>query len=83
MTNKECIRQIKKLIGNYQHGVIHVLMDECKHLIESGGLDLAEDQQNSFYSAKIVLHVALLEIADQLRPISQIGNESVENLKHF
>lgn len=83
MTNKECIRQIKKLLGTWQKGGLHVLMDECKHLIESGGIDIHEDEPDSFYSAKIVLHVALLVLASQLQPISTTGNEIADNLKNF
>ena len=83
MTNRECIKQVKKLIGNYKHGGLHVLIDQCKHLIKSGGIDISEDEQDSFYSAKIVLHVSMLELAEQLRPISQQGNEVADNLKNF
>ncbi len=83
MTNPQCIRQIRKLIENYRQGGIHVLLDECKHLIESGGIDLAEDTADSFYSAKIILHVALLELAERFRPIGKTGNEIAENLKNF
>ncbi len=83
MTDKECLRQIKKLIGNYKKGGLHVLLDECKHLVESGGIDLSDDEPDSFYSAKIILHIALLELAEMFRPISQVGNEAADNLKNF
>lgn len=83
MTNKECIRQIKKLIGNYKHGGLHVLLDECLHLASSGGINISEDEQDSFYSAKIILHVALLELAERFRPIGGKGNEIADNLKNF
>lgn len=83
MTNKQCLGQIRKLIGNTKKGGLHVLMDECRHLVESGGIDLSQDEPDSFYSAKIVLHVALLDLAEQFRPISQVGNEAAENLKNF
>lgn len=83
MTNQECLRQIRKLIGNSKKGAIHVLLDESKYLIESGGIDITEDQPDSFYSAKIILHVALLEVAEQVRPICQVGNDAIENLKNF
>ena len=83
MTNRQCIRQVKKLMGNWKKGGLHVLMDECRHLIESGGIDISEDEQGSFLSAKIILHVALLDLSEQLRPISQTGNDICENLKYF
>ena len=83
MTNKQCIQQVKKLMGNWKKGGLLVLLDECQHLIESGGIDISEDEPDSFLSAKIILHVALLDLAEQLRPISQTGNEICENLKNF
>ncbi len=83
MTNKQCLRQIKKLIGDYRQGGIHVLMDECSHLLSSGGIDISEDAQDSYYSAKIILYVALLDLAEQFRPISQSANEIADNLKNF
>ncbi len=83
MTQKQCLGQIRKLMGTWQKGGLHVLMDECEHLAESGGIDISDDKPDSFYSAKIILHVALLELAEQLRPISQTGNELAENLKNF
>lgn len=83
MTNRECLKQIKKLIGNYSKGGLHVLLDECRHLVESGGIDMAEDEPDSFYAPKIILHVALMDLAEQFRPISRVGNEAAENLKNF
>ena len=83
MTNKECIRRIKKLIGTWQQGGLHYLMDECHHLLTSGGIDIKGDAPDSLLPAKIILHVALLDLAEELRPVSKLGNEAVENLKHF
>ncbi len=58
-------------------------MKEAERLIKSGGIDLLDEKKDSFYSAKIVLHVALENLSMQFRPISQIGNEIAENLIHF
>jgi hypothetical protein len=83
MTNEQCIRQIKKLMGTWQQGGLHVLLDECKNLLTCGGIDIQEDAPDSLLPAKIVLHVALLDMAENLRPLSKGGNEIAENLKHF
>ena len=83
MTNKQCIGHIKKLMGTWNKGGLNILLDEAKNLLTSGGIDIQGDTPDSLLPAKIILHVALLDLAEQLRPISQVGNEAVENLKHF
>jgi len=83
MTNKQCIGRIKELMGTWDKGGLNVLLDECQHLIESGGIDIEQDSPDSLFSPQIVLHVALQDLVDRFRPVSQQGLEIAENLKHF
>ena len=83
MTNKECLRQIRKLMGSIQKGGLNWLLNETERLINSGGIDLSEEQKDSFYSPKIILSVALENLSKQYAPISQTGSETADNLKEF
>ena len=83
MTNKECLRQIRKLMGSRQRGGLKWLLNETERLINSGGIDLSEEQKDSFYLPKIILSVALENLSKQYAPISQTGSEIAENLKEF
>ena len=83
MTNTECIRQIRKLIGSKQKGGLKWLLKESERLVQSGGVDLSEEQKDSFYVPKIILSVALENLSAQFAPISQTGSEIAENLKAF
>jgi hypothetical protein len=83
LTDTECIRQIRKLIGSKQKGGLKWLLKEAERLINSGGVDLSEEQKDSFYVPKIILSVALENLSKQYAPISQTGSEIAENLKAF
>jgi hypothetical protein len=83
LTNKECIRQIRKLMGSRQMGGLKWLLKESERLINSGGIDLSEEQKDSFYSPKIILSVALENLSKQYAPFSASGCEIAENLKEF
>ena len=83
LTSTECIRQISKLIGSRQKGCLKWLLKESERLINSGGIDLSEEQKDSFYLSKIILSVALENLSGQYAPISQTGSEIAENLKEF
>ena len=83
MTNKECIGQIRKLMGSRQTGGLQWLLKETKRLIESGGIDLSEEQKDSNYSPRIILSVALENLSRQYAPFSQSGCDVADNLKHF
>lgn len=83
MTNKQCLRQIRTMMGTWQKGGLNFLLKECERLVSSGGIDLSEDEKDSYFSAKIILHVALENLSGQFRPISQTGDEIAENLRLF
>ena len=83
MTSTECIRQISKLIGSKQKGGLKWLLKESERLVQSGGINLSEEQKDSFYSPKIILSVALVNLSEQFAPISQSGCEIADNLKEF
>ena len=83
MNNRECLRQIRKLMGSRQKGGLKWLLKESERLIGSGGIDLLEEGKDSFYSPKIILSVALENLSKQYAPFSQSGSDIAENLKEF
>ena len=83
MTDNQCLKQTKKLMGTWQKGGLNVLMKEAERLTNSGGIDLSEEEEDSFYAAKIILHVALDNLSKQYAPFSEAGCEVAENLKEF
>jgi len=83
LTSRECIRQISKLMGSRQKGGLKWLLKEAERLINSGGIDLSEEQKESFYVPKIILSVALENLSEQFAPISRSGCEIADNLKEF
>lgn len=83
MTNKQCIRQIRKMMGTWNKGGLNNLLKECERLSGSGAVDLSSEDASSFYYPKMILHVALQNIADKLAPISQTGTEEADNLRTF
>lgn len=83
MTDKQCIKQIKQMMGTWQKGGLNVLLKECERLVSSGAVDLSGERNDSFYLSKIILHVALENISEQLAPISNAGDEIADNLRLF
>ena len=83
MTNKECIGQIRKLMGSRQIGGLQWLLKEAERLVSSGGIDLSGEGKDSNYSPRIILSVALENLSRQYAPFSQSGCDVADNLKHF
>ena len=83
MTNGECIRQIRKLMGSRQTGGLRWLLKEAERLVSSGGVDLSEEGKDSNYSPRIILSVALENLSRQYAPFSQSGCDVADNLKEF
>ena len=73
-TRSQTIDKIKEMILNLDE----MLETEVKRLIVSGGIDLDDET-----APKVVLHVALKNIADQYRPLSAGGKKAASNLLHF
>lgn len=83
MTRKQCLRQVKKMLGTWQKGGLEVLMKEADRLIRSGGIDFSEEDRDSFYSPGIILNVSLENLASHYTPASKTGKEIAENLRCF
>ena len=58
------------------------LQKECERLYVSGALD-TESAEEDYFIPKIVFHVALLNEAQQYKPLSKEAMQEVNNLKHF
>lgn len=54
---------------------------EAIRLAESGGIDL--EKFDDFVPAKVCLHIALLNEANQYAPLSIEAKKVASNLKHF
>ena len=71
--------QTVKKVGEMAHDVERLLLAEVKRLIASGGIDLDSDET----APKVLLHVALQNIADQYCPLSSEGKRAARNLLYF
>ena len=66
---------MKKDIGNY-------IEKECLRLFECGAINTA-DYEDNFVLPKIILSVALLNCADQYKPLHEKYLKEQKNLKNF
>ena len=78
MTNKQAMQKIRQMAKYHNK----YLLKECERLLNSGGISVS-DAENNFIVPKIVMHVALLNEANQYKPLSTNMRKEVENLKHF
>lgn len=79
MTKKQLISKVKSMKKDYNQ----YIEKECARLYDSGAIN-TEDYLQDFVLAKIILHVALLNCADQYAPThTNAHDEDIKNLKHF
>lgn len=77
ITEKQTIRKVREMLTD----VDETLRIEVRRLFKSGGID-PEKFKNNFELPKKLLHVALLNVADNYLPPSGPDND-IQNLKHF
>lgn len=77
MTNKQIEKQIKKLIKNNN------LLEECKRILLSGGVDISNENKDSYTKANTILKVALENIATDIRLFGSEAQSDYKNLKKF
>jgi hypothetical protein len=79
MTEKQLItkiRSMKKDINKY-------LEEEAVRIYRCGGIDPEAYNKDEFALPKIILHVALKNLADQYRPLHEPHKATANNLEHF
>lgn len=84
MTKEQFDQKLTELIDTPEkHTTIsHDVFSECQRLVNSGGIDL-DAFEDTYEAAKIVLSVALKNLAYQWRPLSKEGKKIADNLEHF
>ena len=79
MTAKQEIRERTQQMAE---GAFQFLMDEIDRLLVCGALELC-NQERAKHIPKVLLHVALQNIANEYRPLSQEAKADAANLQHF
>lgn len=78
---KKLVNEMIKGTGS-QDGVIQYLKKETERLYNSGGID-PELYGNDYTLPRVCLYVALKNVADQYRPVSDNVLKDAKNLEHF
>jgi len=79
MTKRQCMTKIKGMMKDDKN----YLITECQRLLKTGGIDIKDEDSESFTKAKAVYYVALLDLLFQRKPVSYESKKDIENLKHF
>ncbi len=80
MTKKQCLQKIKEMFR--KEGIASILK-ESERLLNSGAIDVSQDDKTSYAAAKCVLNVALSNISFQYKPFGEKWVKVTKNLKHF
>lgn len=59
------------------------VLDECERLLASGGISFSDTEEGDFSTAKILMYVALKNIAFQYYPPTGTYKKIADNLEHF
>jgi len=79
MTKKECLKNIKSMLPD----IDKYIMKESERLLNSGGINIENDDKESFRPAKIVLTVALKSLSSQYQPLDEANRKEMKNLSCF
>ena len=78
---KDILKKFNEML-RMQDGLNDYLKKEFSRLLNSGGIDTDEHEFN-FIIPKTILYVALLNAANQYRPLSDEALKDARNLLHF
>ena len=78
MTKQEIISKVKDIAASLPEAVV----EECNRFLNCGALDIEEADPNSFVIPKVILVVALENIAAQYYLSHSVKN-LIKNLRHF
>ena len=73
------LSQIRVLIGTL--GLNKDVYKECNRLLMSGGVDTSDVSVTDYSKAKIVLAVAMKNVARNMTPLSKEGREEMRDLE--
>lgn len=79
MKSKECENKINEMLPEANQRI----MGECERLFKSGAIDTSSYPDDEYSLPKILLSVALLNVANDLRPLSKPFRDDWKNLLHF
>ena len=72
---------VKRAMAIFDNEIIRDRIEKrVKSLVMSGAIDTTADEG---INAKAVLYTAMLDVANDIKPLSDEGREIVKNLKHF
>lgn len=60
MTDKQCLKKCKELIRNA------MLVDECERLTKSGGINVSEQDKESYIVPRVIVSTAMKNVSDKL-----------------
>ena len=78
MTKTQFTKRLKEMTRNTKR----LTEEECIRLFESGAINTG-DYEDNYLLPKIILTVALENIAWQFKPLNPQDNREVANLRHF
>jgi hypothetical protein len=79
MRQKQLVSKVRQLL---RKDLSKIIGAKCLELFNSGAID-KESYGNDYLLPKAVLYVALEEVRQSIRPVSDEGKDAVKNLQHF
>jgi len=77
-TQKQFLAKVKIMAKEHNKALIK----ECLRLYNSGGVD-TKNADDNYSLPKTIIHVALLNEANQYKPLSQENKKDIKNLIHY
>jgi hypothetical protein len=80
MTTKQAMKKIKEMMSKDGKTTLYA---RCEALLNSGGIDKGIYPGNEYTLPKIILYCALLDLAEQYRPLYERNKAEIKNLRNF
>ena len=75
----DCMLRVREMVKLHRGWLI----DECKRLYKSGGINPYDYQNGQYALPRVLLHVALKNLSKKLLTYSGKHKKDANNLKHF
>lgn len=75
-------KQFEEKVGSTLPDVCTYLEKETKRLFLSSDID-SHGYGNDYQLPNLIVHIALLNLAEEYRPLSGSSKDDIRNLKHF
>lgn len=79
MNKDTCMKKVNEMADDIHSSIIK----ECDRLFQSGGIGTSEFNDDEYVLPKILLVVALEDIASQYKPPAELYDSEIDNLRHF